>query len=406
MRNGASVGGQGPVTSPTLPGRKVIIFLQFNKGLVALASLLSVATLVLFLIVGCGKPSPSDVQKAGPFLTPAVAEFVGDAACTECHSAESEVHKRTRHAHTLRKMDRESLGALAPEPGRMGQTGYVLLTDGDHFAISAERYRDKVADLNLALGSGKTGMTYVHAAGDRLAEAEMSYFPPYKKWYRTPGHSEKPEYMLGQMYTGAFPRQCIGCHAVTLPPDSVVPEEKFFGVGCESCHGPSSLHIAAARTRGARDLKIEKLAAVSAEKLNDEVCGKCHLPFSPTGGKLTSDSEETHRFQPIGIEKSACFIKGGKTLSCMTCHDAHTDVSTDHRKYESVCLSCHASPPAANPIASVKPVSAKPCPVNAKADCVPCHMPARRIFKDSNVPTTLADHYIRVYKSRQRVSRK
>jgi hypothetical protein len=292
-------------------------------------------------------------------------------------------------------MDRATLGPLSPPVGRISISGYEMLSDGKRFAITATDYPERIAWLDLAVGSGKTGMTYVSVDGGRLSEAEMSYFPPFKSWWRTPGHKPKPTKYLGQLYDEDFSRRCLGCHAVTLPERGLALEKKFYGVGCEACHGPGKAHIAAARAGNRSGIGLGATKATTPAKLND-LCGKCHAPFKTPNG-LSPSTEETHRFQPLGITKSACFIKSGGALSCVTCHDPHKDASTDKQSYEVVCLSCHSKPlqPAAPTVSKV--FKSKPCPVNAKTDCISCHMPPRRIFRDSDVPTRLADHLIKIY---------
>src|SRR5207237_3287456 len=109
--------------------------------------------------------------------------------------------------------------------------------------------------LDLAFGSGKAGIAFaVIVSRDVMAEARMSYFPPGKRYYVTPGQNDLPARQLGNVSVGAAARQCFDCHTVAMPADSITPERRFMGVGCESCHGPGSAHVQAmkARTASAR----------------------------------------------------------------------------------------------------------------------------------------------------------
>jgi hypothetical protein len=73
--------------------------------------------------------------------------------------------------------------------------------------------------------------------------------------------------------------------------------------------------------------------------------------------------------------RSACFRNGG--LSCVTCHDPHTNVKTDAAFYRERCLACHQDQ-------------------KNQGDCLECHMP-----RSSPLPhLTFTDHYIRVRSSR------
>ena len=105
-----------------------------------------------------------------------------------------------------------------------------------------------------------------------------------------------------------------------------------------------------------------------------------------TPGALEANS--TARFQPYGLEMSPCFKKSAGKLSCVTCHNPHRNVSTDHRAYEKICISCHS--PTAAPY--------MPCPVNAKDKCVGCHMPKEAVFPGTSIGITMADHLIWAYR--------
>jgi hypothetical protein len=364
-----------------------------------LASLIAVAA-------GCSRtpsassPGPSAARTK---TVSAEAEFVGSAACADCHPGEFKSHAKSSHSVTLHVMDADHLGSLAPPVGRIAGTGYVIGTRQGRFAIAAPGYSDVIAPLDLAFGSGRSGMTYVSVEGDTIADAQMSYFPKLKQWYLTPGHTPKPPSVLGLRYDAAFSRQCIQCHATTLPADSLMVEPKFFGVGCEACHGPGGQHISIVRGGGPGRGNIQ-LGADSRVDAIGRACAKCHAPrqdFADNGTAM----ESTHRFQSLGLAESRCFKEGGKSLTCVTCHDPHSDASKDIAGYEAVCLRCH-SPSAARinrpPGAGA---AGKVCPVHATTGCTKCHMPARQIFNDSNVPIRLADHLIRIFrKSRSRAA--
>ena len=272
---------------------------------------------------------------------------------------------------------------------------------------AANRQTGNWCALQYAFGSGKQGLSYAEVLEDRktLFEMHFSYFPHTRTWYITPGHEQMSSHpnSLGLALLGSIPRKCILCHAVTLPADSLLLESKFLGVGCESCHGPGSAHIAAAKTAGATDLHIEHLQSLGGKRMNT-LCGRCHRSFEDAM-KMPKNQRATQRFFPYALEISRCFQKSNDRLTCSTCHDPHAPVRTDHAYYESRCLQCHASASAV-PKQAVGPshrmASTVVCPVNARTGCIDCHMPQRRVFRGTSLSVSMADHWIRAYRHDRR----
>ena len=360
--------------------------------------LLAGVTAILILLAGC-RHSP-DVTPRPVFQIPSQAQtpsFVGSAACAACHPTEFNSHSHTRHAATLWAVSRESLGHLAPPAGPISKTGLVVVEKSGKLAVGQPAQSDDAAPLDYALGSGKTGMTYVSLiGGNKIAEFRMSYFPHKKQWYATPGQEQLGPDDIGKVHPTEDARRCLLCHAVTLPSDALTPEKRFMGVGCESCHGPGSAHIAAIGAGQVKNSLMEKLQVWPATRLN-EMCGKCH-GTKPDGATAQMLMNATNRLQAYGLMESACFKKTKDTLSCVTCHDPHTNASRDAKKYEAICLTCHATTAGTNHSPSVQRTAAKTCPVNPKTGCIGCHMPARQAIANTQLPTFMADHFIRVHR--------
>ncbi len=238
--------------------------------------------------------------------------------------------------------------------------------------------------MRFALGEGKDGMTYIgEFTPESLTEFRMSYLPDRKTWSVTPGQDTLVNLDIGMVHEMGMARRCIECHAMKMLPNSTEPAPGFLGVGCESCHGPGSAHIAAAKAKQYQNLKMDDISQWGAAKIN-ALCARCHR--SQDNVTLNGDdATATARFQGYGLSLSPCFQKSGDKLSCITCHDPHTNVSKDHRAYEKVCLSCHS--PSASPVQHT-------CPVNPKDQCITCHMPTRPIFTDKRLPIFMADHLI------------
>ena len=168
------------------------------------------------------------------------------------------------------------------------------------------------------------------------------------------------------------------------------------GVGCKSCHGAGGAHIAAVNAGQVNNSPMEKMELWPATRLN-EMCGKCHGTKHDVE-MVNAPRTATNRFQAYGLMESPCFKQTKDTLSCVTCHDPHTNISVDSKHYEAICLTCHAAATPANHPAQVQRVAAKVCPVNAKEKCIGCHMPASPAIANTQLPTVMADHFIRVHR--------
>ena len=359
----------------------------------------------LLALVGCAHgpatvappvvtPPPLSISSPAVFTD---AHYVGNAACAECHQSQYLSQSHSRHAQTLLPMSQARLGRLAPPTGPVAGSGLVLLKHDDRFGMGAAAHPNFVLPLGYALGSGKTGMTYVSVVeGGQVAEMRVSYFPHRKRWYVTPGDEHLAAGALARVLPSDDIGTCFHCHAVMAPHTTLVPPSRFFGVGCESCHGPGSAHIAQMRAgRYAQD-SMEHLEKWPAARLL-ALCGQCHgaaMTGSHTAAVTTS---QTNRFQPLGLSQSQCYRRSQGALSCLTCHDSHTNVSTDENSYISVCLSCH-TPVAAHRPPPLRNTLVKLCPVNPTGNCITCHMPSRKMIVNSQVPTLMADHFIRVNK--------
>jgi len=336
-------------------------------------------------------------SRTGKSVVVTPARYVGTSTCIECHSDEGKACLASPHMRTLRLMNRADLGTLAPDVGSIpkGRTALVLDPQTGRYAARVTGQGGRSYPLQLAFGSGKHGITYVEIRGNRVGEYRWTYFPKLKEWHTTPGSEDLPPGAFGDVRTPSNSRDCIGCHTISVSQNQLMPRASFFGVGCEACHGPGSNHVSAMQVGESQKPSIADLSGWTAERLN-EMCGKCHGTAQNLGVPIPTPML-TSRFQPYGLMLSRCFLEGGQTLSCITCHDPHEKASSDLRHYEKVCLSCHS--PAAEHAQYPLPSGAirgKTCPVNPVSGCISCHMPENRVFPDTTIKMTMPDHWIHV----------
>jgi predicted CXXCH cytochrome family protein len=151
---------------------------------------------------------------------------------------------------------------------------------------------------------------------------------------RSEEEKEKPKSYMDS-YTGAAAEnigsdKCLICHVK----DKVVPKSptshiaildsnkdcKYFGFGCEGCHGPGSMHNGDPKG-------ILNPTRMNKDEVNT-VCSKCHA--------------EKGSFQEKTWEKSRHFISAG--LGCLACHSGHSEYANflNTAKVTDLCFTCHA----------------------------------------------------------------
>ncbi|MHB0913707.1 MAG: multiheme c-type cytochrome [Armatimonadota bacterium] len=276
------------------------------------------------------------------------AQYKTSAVCMMCHKNTNkgivEAYQRSPHARAMQKAD---------------VPGAVV---GD-FSTNTAFEKGKVA---YVLGTGRHKQAYLDA-GYKVLPAEWDV--QTKSWKAV------------QSVDGTT--QCIGCHTT-----GYVPSEKKYaqmGVGCESCHGPGSEHMAA---------KDRKASIVNPANLDGAkramVCGQCHssghnaalnggageMPFTADyrpGDDLAKNLVDSNPTAPGRNQQYSEFVRSKHAkmgLSCTTCHDPHNTTGNEAQLKQPVteqCLSCHA--------AKIKDIASHAPSAPAGATCATCHMP-------------------------------
>jgi predicted CXXCH cytochrome family protein len=240
------------------------------------------------------------------------------------------------------------------------------------FSTNTAFKKDQVA---FVLGSGRTEQAYLDA---KFQVLPATWDVKSKTW--------KP----AQAVDGST--QCIGCHVTGYNADTKAYTN--LGVGCESCHGPGSEHVASPKT--VTPVKPKNLTPA----LSAMICGSCHsVGKDPTGkyafpvgyrpgDDLTKFFVDAKPTMPGRNQQYSDWItsKHAKAnVTCETCHNPHNEDlnADDTSKYphqlrkpiNDQCLGCHA--------AKVKDLATHAPNAPAGATCATCHMPdGRHMFTE------------------------
>ena len=380
--------------SITLFGQRVTVFLNAVRVLGALIGFGIASSAWVFP----QEATEDRVKGSGWWPTksvPSRADYVGPAACGECHTSQAETQPATPMAHALVTAMPEILGARSQARFQTGPYTYEVSRQesGATYSIR-DPARALAVPLRWVFGLGKIGQTYVLERNGEFYESRVSFFSALNALDFTVGHARSVPASLEEGF-GKFvhpleAKHCFGCHSTASVIDNQLRlAELVPGVTCEACHGPGARHVAAMKAG-----KLEAKAIFNPARLNPvdsvDFCGACHRTWWDVK-LMDSVGRINVRFQPYRLQNSRCWkeSRGDARLACVSCHDPHEELQRDDAVYDSKCLACHNG--AARSNVAAKPVARK-CPT-ATRDCVKCHMPK---VEPPEAHFQFADHWIRV----------
>jgi len=266
-----------------------------GSGLPPRASAVVVAVLLLPAIaagiVAGGQLATAD-RIRGPGWWPTkgtapLADYVGAAACRDCHPAQSARQPSTSMARTAGRADRSDVLRETPQL-TFNSAGYAysIVSEGARSLYRvAKDGQASSAPLTWAFGDGKVGQSYLFDRDGAFYEARVSYFRSVHTLDFTPGRALAAprgiDEAMGRRIDDKELRRCFACHTTAstaggrFDPSSAVP-----GITCEACHGPGRRH--------AEVMKRPQSVTGNAPMLNPatlrpedsvDFCGACHATF-------------------------------------------------------------------------------------------------------------------------------
>lgn len=369
-----------------------------------------VALAVLTLAFIALRAHSSAAVFAAQTQTPALSN--PDAVCATCHQAIYDRYEKTQMARG------SGLAINALIPGKFHhQLSNIDYTVFERDGVAWMSYHRPVSDprgelsgeqqLHYFIGSGTEGRTYLYQIGDQWFELPINFYRHRNDWEMAPAFADSTR------LPAALPTDpnCLHCHVTSVQPSEITARNAYSGapflqggIGCSSCHGDPSQHLA---QHGHGPIANP---STFAPMQRDSVCLQCHLEgeavvyragrslaqFVP-GDNLADiavyfvkASQDTGGNRAVSqyeaLLHSACKRAAGDKLTCTTCHDPHYEPTAAERVqyFRARCLSCHTSPA----MATHHP---------EQPDCATCHMPARSTTDISHNQVT--DHDIEVHPS-------
>jgi hypothetical protein len=345
------------------------------------------------------------------------ADYLGDAACQSCHSAQSISFHETAHSLTSSVPSEHSiLGKFTAGDNilktanpnlyfQMDATGGVFTQTA--VAGTPPRTSTRAERFALVIGSGEKGQTFLFWDDDQLFQLPVSYWTGLG-WVNSPGYRDG----FADFERAIIPR-CLECHATSFhalpPPTNRYDKANFsLGIQCEKCHGPGREHVAQANARSATPTAILNPAHFSRDRQMD-LCAWCHAGhgqmLKPSFSYRPGDSlDEYIHFPPLApnapvdvhgnqvgmLKQSRCFLESG--ITCLTCHNVHAP-QHDLAAFSQRCLSCHQAGSATFAKANHPVVN----------NCIDCHMPKQQTdlivvdFEGKQVRPAIRSHLIKIY---------
>jgi len=337
---------------------------------------------------------------------PPPSSYAGSEACASCHQKQAQSYAATPHARDSGLPSPSSIvGDFTPEHAVLRTSNpnlaFVMAASPDGFFQAAVNPSDPqsakpdLRSIDIVVGSGRHGQTYLHWEEDRLFELPVSYWTYDHRWVNSPGYPD------GQLHwdRAVLPR-CLECHVSYfswLPPatNRYSKESLVLGIDCERCHGPGALHVQRERSPHPPQKRSPEEAIVNPAHLSRDqqmgLCSLCHTGAAPSRAtpmtfvvgddirdylKITPPPidapVDVHGNQIGALEQSKCYSSG--KLTCSTCHNVHR-TQEDADAFSSHCLGCHQ-------IRSCGRYRSLGASIERR--CVECHMPVQ----DSNSVTT------------------
>ncbi len=329
---------------------------------------------------GCSRSQPAEDMPA----TVAQAVTQSSASCRECHGEIHAAWSGTDHALANRPLDRvgeaTALASFNP-PAEVGP------------GTAPE----------MILGHKPLWQPLLPAPGGRWQPHELAYDPAKQEWFNVFGTENRRAGEWGH-WTGRgmnWNSMCAQCHMTGYQKKYEAATDAYHstwveqGVGCIQCHGPTRPDHG---KKGAAPVKSPPPFHGDRQKMM-QTCAPCHgraeqltLDFQP-GDNYADHYRITLPvdpgvFYPDGQQRDEDFNwtsvllsrMGHAGVTCLDCHDPHSNKTILPVADNLLCLQCHAAPGREQPngmrAVPIDPVAHSHHAQGSTGNsCIACHMP-------------------------------
>ncbi|GAA4275541.1 cytochrome c3 family protein [Aquimarina mytili] len=356
-------------------------------------------------------------------------EFFDSAICIECHKQIVEDHLKTAHYNSLQPANANTIkGSFENDKNSFKLNEKVVFNmvakDSGFYqepVINTQKTPFYSAKMDLVVGSGTKGQSYLMWNNNSLFQLQASYFTPTNSWINSPGAPDQ--------LAPARPviERCLECH--TTYAQNISGSKKgnqfhrkniAYGIDCQRCHDTVTDHVKYHQQNPEENTArhILKYSSLSRQQRLD-ACALCHSGLRTKTTEraftfMTGDSLENFSFpdydessleeldvhgNQYGLLKASTCFKKSEVLDCSSCHNPHKKERGQLSLFNQKCMNCHAS--LNNPTTCT---GDKVKTQQMSNNCVQCHMPLVdsksmkiQVKEDEEVAVKVRTHLIGIY---------
>jgi tetratricopeptide (TPR) repeat protein len=354
-------------------------------------------------------------------------EYVEGKLCADCHHEESRAWTGSHHDRAMEEPSPASVlgdfsGTTFEGHGlwarfrREGEVYWIDTRTGNEPARSYRvRYTFGVSPLQQYLLELREG---------RLQAFTVAWDTRKKAWFHVQperGQAKDDPYHWSGIYQN-WNSMCADCHSTGLRKNYDAQTDGFstrfeaIDVGCQSCHGPGSRHVAWAKS-GARGADPGLVRSFQKDDPATEIesCAACHARRSRVSAEPRAGASFWDEYRPALLEEHLYFADGQVRdevfeygsfaqsrmyqhgVRCSDCHEPH---GLEAESGNALCTKCHSLTPKVSRFTTLalkskdfdSPAHHHHSPGSEGARCVSCHMPERTYMQVH----ARRDHSIRI----------
>lgn len=266
--------------------------LQLNCKLKSLAlvkfskySIISILAFGLFICcIRCDHKGPDYFEPSALATHFNGEQFVGSLTCKECHADIYATHLETAHFNTSALATADNIIGSFDDGASILSLDELEVKMIEQGAAYYQQVIDKKTNqtlpaqkMDVVIGSGVKGQSYLTWENERLFQLQASYYPPTDSWINSPGYPN--QFIKRPVRDG-----CLKCHVTFATNRDFSGQGNWYdsslmvyGVDCEKCHTPAGKHVVFHRenpeaTTAAHMLKLDTLS----RQLRLDACAQCH----------------------------------------------------------------------------------------------------------------------------------